>query len=67
VVDQGHERRVVLAEDAHHRLGCGHLGERGEAAQVAEHHRDLAAVAREEVLAAGREDQLGDLRRQEAA
>ena len=39
-------RGVVFAQHAHHLLGLGALGERGEAAQVAEHDGDLAAMAR---------------------
>ena len=42
------------------------LGERGKAAQIAEHHRDLAAVAVEQrLVAVGGGDQLRHLRRQE--
>ena len=65
--DQVAERGVVLLQDAHHLLGLARLGERGEPAQVAEHHDDLAPVALEERLVAGVDDQLGQLRRQEAA
>ena len=56
---------VVLLQDAHHLLGLARLGERREAAQVAEHDDDLAPVALEERLVAGVDDQLGELRGQE--
>ena len=57
---------VVLAEDRHHFLRLGGLGESGEAAQVAEHDRDVAAVAVENAIVARRKDELRHLRRQEA-
>ena len=57
---------VVFAQHRHHLLGLGGLGEGGEAAQVAEHDGDVLAVAVEQLLAARRQHQLGDLRRQEA-
>ena len=41
---------VVLAEEAEELLGLGLLGERGEAAEVAEGDRDLAPMAREQGL-----------------
>ena len=66
-VDEIAQRRVVLAEHQHQVLGLDGLGERREAAQVAEHDRDLLAMALEERLVAGRHDELGDLRREEAA
>ena len=59
-------RRVVLAERAHQLLGLGGLGERGEAAQVEEDDDDLAPVALQRVLGAAGDDQLGELRREEA-
>ena len=65
--DEVAERRVVLAQHRHDLLGLAGLGEGGEAAQVAEHHDDLAPVALEERLVAGVDDQVGQLRRQEAA
>ena len=65
-VDEIAERGVVLAEHQHQVLGLDGLGERREAAQVAEHDRDLLPVALEERLVARRHDELGDLRRQEA-
>ena len=61
------ERRVVLAEHRHHVLGLDRLRERGEAAQVAEHDGDLAPVALQERVVARGDDQLGELRREEAA
>ena len=60
------ETVVVLAQHRHHLLGLGGFGEGGEAAQVAEHDGDVAAVAFEQLLAARRQHQLGDLRREEA-
>src|SRR4029077_13289512 len=48
-------------------LGFSRLGEGGEAAQVAAHHRDLAAVPVEEGLIARADDEVGQLGRQEAA
>ena len=63
--DQVAERLVVLREDAHHLLGLARLGERREAAHVAEHDHDLAAVALEERLVARVDDQLRQLGRQE--
>src|SRR5207245_8942103 len=59
------ERVVVFAQHAHHFLGLRSLRERGEAAEVAEDDRDLAAMALEKLLVAG--DDLGDLGREETA
>ena len=51
----------------HHLLGLGGLGEGGEAAQVAEDDRDLAPMAsRSGSSAPAGDDQLGELRREEA-
>ena len=50
------------AQDRDHLLGLGRLGEGGEAAQVAEHHGHVAAVALEDALVAG-----GDRCRRSAA
>ena len=58
---------VVLAQHAHHLLGLRDLGEGGEAAQVEEHHGDLAAMALQRIVGAAADDQLGQLRREEAA
>ena len=57
---------VILAQHAHDFLGLGDLGERGEAAQVEEHDGDFAAVALQRILGAAADDQLGQLRREEA-
>ena len=56
---------MVFAQHSHHLLGLGGVGEGGEAAQVAEHDGDVLAVAVEQLLAARRHHQLGDLRGQE--
>src|SRR4029453_7701123 len=56
---------VVLAQDRHRHLWLSGLRKGREAAQVAEDDRDLATVALEEGLVAGRDDQVGDLRRKE--
>ena len=66
-MDEIAERCVVLPEHLHHVLGLDRLGERREAAQVAEDDGDLAPVALEERVVARRDDELGELRRQEAA
>ena len=58
---------VVFAKHAHHVLRLDGLGEGGEAPQVAEHDRDVAAVAAEGVVGAAAEDGLGELWREEAA
>ena len=65
-VDDAGETVVVLAQHGHHLLGLGGLGEGGEAAQVAEHDGDVLAVAVEQLFAARRHHQLGDLRREES-
>ena len=64
--DQPAHLRVVLAQHAHDLLRLGGLRERGEAAQVEEDHRDLAAVALERILGVAGHDQLGELGREEA-
>ena len=63
-LEAGHEiaeRSVVLREHLHHVLGLDCLRERREAAQVAEHNRDLAAMAFEERLLARRNHEIGEL------
>ena len=57
---------MILAQHAHHLLRLRGFGEGGEAAQVAEHHADVAAVAFESVSSPDVTQQLGDLRREEA-
>ncbi len=64
--DELPHRLVVLAEDAHHLFRLRRLGEAGEAAEVQEHHGDLAAVGAERVVGAAGHDQLGQLGREEA-
>ena len=66
LVDERAEARVIFAQHGHDLLGLGGLGERREAAQVAEHDGDVAAVALEHLLVAVAEDEFGDLRREEA-
>jgi class 3 adenylate cyclase/HAMP domain-containing protein len=46
--DQFAERGMIFTQHVHDFLGFGAFGERGEAAQVAEHDGDLAAMAREQ-------------------
>src|SRR5215472_10147426 len=58
--------RVILAENAHDLLRLGRLREGGEAAQVEEHHRHLPPMGFERVVGPARQDQLGELRREEA-
>ena len=64
--DQLAHRGVILAQHRHDLLRLGRFGERSEAAQVEEHHRDLPPVATQRVLGAAGDDQLGELRREEA-
>ena len=59
-------RDVILAQHAHDLLGLGGLREGGEAAQVQEHHGDLAPMALQRVLGVAADDQLGELGREEA-
>ena len=58
---------MVLAQERHHVFRIGGLGKAREAAQVAEQRGDLAAVAFQLLLVSRRDDQVGNLRRQEAA
>src|SRR5205807_5488355 len=64
-VDQRSQRAVILAQDSHYVLRLGGLRKRGKAAHIAEQHDDVAAVALEDRLTAGRHDSLRDLRREE--
>ena len=64
--DEVAERGVVVAQHPHDLLGLAGLGEGGETPEVAEDDDDLAAVALQEGLIAGVEDQLGHLRWEEA-
>ena len=65
LADQRPQRAVIFAQKIEHFLGFGGLGESGVAAQIAEHDNDLAAMAFEDFLVAVRDDQFGQLRRQE--
>src|SRR5690242_4172877 len=56
---------VILAEHAHHVLGLGDLGKRGEAAQIEEHHGDFAAMTLQRVVSAAVDDEFGELWRKE--
>jgi hypothetical protein len=58
---------VVFAQEVEHFLGLGGLREDCIAAQVAEHDDDLAPMAFEDFLIALRDNQLGELRRQETS
>ena len=64
--DQLAQLRVELAQNTHHLLGLRRLRECGEASQVAEHDRDLAPMALEHALVVARDDDVGELRRQES-
>ena len=55
-VHQIAQRGVVLPSTCHHVLGLDRLRERREAAQVAEHDRDLAPVALQERVVARGDD-----------
>ena len=58
---------MELANDAHHLFGLRRLAERRPAGEIGEDDRDLAAVALEQVIRAGREGNLRELGRQESA
>src|SRR5215471_10182971 len=66
LADQRPQRAVIIAQEIQHLFGLCGLGEGGVAAQIAEHNDDLAAVAFEYLLVAPRDDQFGELRREEA-
>src|SRR5215469_16711356 len=56
------QRAMISAQEVEHLLGLRGLGERGIAAQIAEHHDDLATMAFEDLLVALRNDQFSKLR-----
>ena len=66
-MNQVSHRGVVLAEHVHHVLGLDGLRKGREATQVGEHDGDLPPVALEEGMVARGHDQVGKLRREEAA
>src|SRR6516165_5160754 len=53
---------MIFAQEVEDFFGLGGLGERGVAAQIAEHDDDFAAMAFEDFFVALRDDQLGKLR-----
>ena len=57
---------MELAEHPHQLFGLDRVREARPAAEVGEEHRDLPAVAGEDRLVAGRDDRLGELRREES-
>ena len=56
---------MIFAQEVEDFLRLSGLGEGGVATQVAEHDNDLAAMAFEDFLVAPRDDQFGQLRREE--
>ena len=58
--------RMVVAQQSHYVFRVGAFGEAGEPAQVTEERGYLSAMAFELLLRTGGDDQVGDLRRQEA-
>jgi hypothetical protein len=56
---------VVFTQQCHNLFRLGTLGKGGKAAQIAEHHDDLTAMAFEDAFIALRDDQIGKLGRQE--
>ena len=56
---------MELAEDVHHLLGLGGLGERGEPSEVTEEGGDLSPVARQDRFTA--DGRVGELRADETA
>ena len=61
------DRCVILPQQGHHVFRIRTLGEAGEAAQIAVERGNLAAVAFQLPLRSRRNNEIGDLRRQEAA
>jgi hypothetical protein len=57
---------MIQPEQGHHVFGVGAFRKSGEATQIAEQSGDLAAMAFQLLFRSGRNDQIGDLRRQEA-
>ena len=64
--DQAAGRGVVVAQHHHDLLGLRGFGKGREAAEVEEHHRDLPTVALQRIARAPRDDELGELRGEEA-
>src|SRR5579883_1079817 len=66
VEDQRTHGLVIAAQESHHVLGLGGLGESREAPQIAHQRDDLAPMALHDAVAAGAGEKLGHLRRNEA-
>ena len=64
--DDRPHRGVVVAQQRHHLFRLGALGKGSEAAQVAEHDDDLAAMAFEDLLVVLRDDEFSRLRREKS-
>ena len=67
LADQRPQRAMIFGKHLHDVFGLGSLGERGEAAQIAEQRHDLPAVIAQDRFVASRDDSLGKLRRQKTA
>src|SRR5206468_6411809 len=57
---------VILAQHTHHLLGFRHLGESSEAAQVEEYDGDFATMTLQRIIGAAVDDEIRELRREEA-
>ena len=57
---------MILAQDPHDLLGLGGFREGGEPAEIEEDDRHLAAVGLEGIVGSSADDQLGEVRREEA-
>ncbi len=64
--DQRAHFTVILAQHAHHLFGIRGLGKLRETTQVKKHHRDFPPVRLEGILSSAGDDQVRQLRREEA-
>ena len=64
--DQGTDAPLIVLQHLHDVARRQFRGQAGEAAQVDEHHRDLATVRLERIIDLPRQDQVADARRHEA-
>src|SRR5262249_15459182 len=67
LADQRPDGSMVLRQHRHDVLRFRRLGKRRDSAQIAEHGDDFSTVVLQKLLIAGRDNSLGELRRQEAA